>query len=629
MTSLLASGLLGASLVLLFVGERIVGEGTGRDALLWISLAGMIGSLVWRGLRVSHAKGDQKPVESRLLWCGLGAVAGVALYGLSTDAGLEALGMEGDAAERTGGVLSVLFPATLLVSLTTLFFMELAYGKMPVAEAVELRRVRHAAQGGLGLALSLVFLFSVNYVANERDIKRDLSYFKTTRPSEGTLRMARGLGEDVEVVLFYPAVNEVLDQLRPYFDELDEASEHLTVDQRDHALAPALARQHRVRGNGFVVLLKGEGDGQQAESFEVGTDLEIARSRLRSLDGRFQQAFNKLTRQRRELHATTGHRERTSAGADGDSPDQRIRELQDALARSNLQTRQLGMAQGLGNEVPEDAPAVAVIGPRDPFLPEEARSLLRYVQGGGRVVVLVDPDVDHGLDPFLHGLGLEILPGIAASAQSHIRRTHTPSDRGVTFSKNYSAHPTVTLASRNARQVATVFVGGGGLARYEGDDVVEGARVVFPIRSTRDFFRDLDGDWERGADEPNEELNLMAAVSVSHADGEEGRAVVVADGDFVTDQVIRNPGNALVFGDIVQWFLGEEQIIGDTASEEDVRIEHTSDEDKVWFWVTSFGTPLPLLGLGVFIATRRRRRRETHVKKKPPGASAAGKGGAR
>ena len=62
----------------------------------------------------------------------------------------------------------------------------------------------------------------------------------------------------------------------------------------------------------------------------------------------------------------------------------------------------------------------------------------------------------------------------------------------------------------------------------------------------------------------------------------------------------------------MQWFLGEEQIIGDTATEEDIRIEHTRDEDKLWFYATSFGAPLPLLAFGLWIALKRRRRRETH-----------------
>ncbi|MGB0680318.1 MAG: Gldg family protein, partial [Polyangiales bacterium] len=455
------------------------------------------------------------------------------------------------------------------------------------------------------------FLGASNYVANAKNVKEDVSYFKTTEPSDSTLKMVERLGEPVRVILFFPKVNEVYEEVKPYFDSLDKRSKKLKVTVKDHALEPELARKHRVRSNGFVVLLKGEGKGQQSENFEIGTKVEEARDRLKKLDGNFQKVFTKLTTVRREIHVTTGHRERSAGGADGDSPPERTAQLKVALERSNIKTRDLGLSQGLAQQVPAGAPAVAVIGPRTAFLVEEARSLLRYVQEGGRLIVMVDPDVEHGLDPLLHGLGLALQPGVIASTRSHLRRTQSNADRGIVFSATYSAHPTVTTASRNAGRVATIFYNGGHLGRHQGEGALSGLNVVFPLRSDPAFWRDLNGDFEQSAEEKSEAMNMMAAVTVKGKGGKEGRAVVIADGDFVTDQLIRNPGNILVLGDILQWLLGQEQIVGEASSEEDVRIEHTRDEDKLWFYATSFGVPVPVLALGVWMAMRRRRRKES------------------
>jgi hypothetical protein len=231
------------------------------------------------------------------------------------------------------------------------------------------------------------------------------------------------------------------------------------------------------------------------------------------------------------------------------------------------------------------------------------------VQHGGRLVVMFDPDEDHGLTPLLHGLGVDAMPGVLASETDYLRRTGTLADRAIVRTSRYSSHPTVTIASRNASQLATVFIHGGALARYEGEGVLPGLAVDFPVRSGDGFFRDVDGNFERGGAETNETLNMVAAVTVRNEGGEEGRAVVIADGDFVTDQVIRNPGNALVFGDTIQWLIGQEQIVGDVSSEEDVPIEHTPEEDRYWFYGTSFGVPLPLFGIAVWVAMRRSRRK--------------------
>lgn len=601
------------SLLVAFVAERIFGEGTGREVSLGIAGLLFFAGLGLRLVRRARANGSARAVESQQLWFSIGILAGVGIYAFSTDAGVALLGYENAGAERAQGALGALWPAVTIVALGGLLFTEQAYFRMPIEEAVEPRRVRASAQGGVSLALALVFLFSINYVASEQGLKWDLSYFRTTEPSESTLRMVESLSEPIEVVLMYPEVNEVYDQLTPYFQQVSGASEQLEVRQRDHALAASMAQQHRIRGNGFVVLLRGEGEEQQAESFEVGLTLESARTRLRRLDGSFQRAFTSLARVRRELYLTTGHRERSVTGAEGDSEDQRMGDLGDALSRSGFESTDLGIAQGLATDVPDAAPAVAIFGPRTPFRPEEIGALERYVSGGGRLLVALDPNDEHGLGPLLRSLGVGLQSGIAASARNYRRLTNTTSDRGLVYSNVYSAHPIVSTARRNAARLATIFVHGGALRRVEGQELNEGLRVTFPLRSAPGFWLDQDGDWDRSDSEPEAELNLIAAVTVPNEGGEEGRVIVIADADFTTDLVFRNPGNALIFGDIMQWFLGEEQIIGDTATEEDVPIEHTRDEDKLWFYATSFGAPLPLLIFGIWIALRGRRRGETPV----------------
>ncbi len=606
------SFLLGLGVSLLFVARQVLSEGTTQSVVTWLATAAILGALVWRITRLGSAGAAQKPVEGILLLAYGGVFVALGLYVMSTEWGLTLLGLNGNTESRIPAVLAVLWPVVFVAAGGALKFMELAYARMPVAQAVEIRRIRSAGLDGLTIALSMVFVLGVNYATAKQDVRKDMSYFKTTRPSEGTLDMVEALGEPIEIVLFFPKANEVLSQLKPYFAAVDKASSHVEFRVRDHALAPKLTRKHQIRENGTIALFKGEGDSQQVEKFAVGTDLEEARSKLRTLDGRFQESFMKLTRQRRELHLTIGHDERSRTGVEGDGPELRISELRTLLERSNITTRELGLTQGLGNDVPKGIPLVSVLGPRKPFLPEETQALLRYVQQGGRLVVMVDPDVDHGLTPLFQALGVKLESGVLTSDRYFIRRNFNLSDRTIVRTNNYSAHPTVTMASRNSNQLATIFLRGGALSKYEGEGVLEGSNVVFPVRTVAPCWLDLDGDFQRGETEELKQYNMVAAVSVPVAGKpaeEEGRALIISDGDFVTDQVVRNPGNVLVFGDMLQWMLGEEQIVGETNSEEDVRIEHTKDEDKAWFWITTFGAPLPLFALGLWAGTRRRKRR--------------------
>lgn len=604
-------------LALLFIGERVVGEGglhlplSGAGALLSVL------SVAWRARSWLSATGDVRRVEGRLLDVQLGVLAGLLVYAASTSDGLALFGWEGDAATRAGGALGALWPAFLVVSLLALLFMELVYGRMPIARSVELRRVRTAMHAGLTLGFSIVFLFSLNFIASERDVRRDVSYFKTTRPSEGSIASVKKLDKNLRVVLFYRQTDDVLGQVKPYFDELAGAAKgKVTLEVVDFAMVPELARKHRVRDNGNVLLAWGEGDEETGQILKIGKELTESRATLRKLDGEFQQRFHKLTQPERTISLTVGHGERNSKLEEGDEGD-RITDLETLLKRLNVKTNKLGVAQGLGTAVPDNTSAVLVVGPREPFMPEEAQSLLSYARMGGRVLLMLDPDQDVGLEPLLLGLGLRQLPGTIASEKDHIRRSHTASDQAIVFSNSYSAHPVVTTVSRH-RELASLFYRGTSFERAEANPLDQGAKpdvkvtVTFPLKSGNDFWRETDEQFLRAPSEKTEAVNMIAAVKLEKPGRPEGRVVVIGDGDFATDRLIRNAGNSVLVIDTLGWLIGDEKIQGDTTSEEDIAIQHTRDEDKLWFYATTFAVPVPVLGLGVWIARRRRRRSEVH-----------------
>lgn len=604
----LATTLLGSSLLAILIGERVFGEGSLRNASSGLGALLLLGSIAVRAQSLSRASGDVRAVEGRLLAAYLGVLVSLAIYALSTDASMDALGVTDETRTRLVGALSVLWPALLLVSTSALLFMELVYARMPVAASVELRRVRTAAYAGLTLALSSVFLLSMNYVVTARDVRRDVSYFKTTDPSPATKRMLAKLQVPVKALLFYRRSDDVLAQLQPYFAGLAKASPKFTYEVVDAAFVPELARKHRVSGNGSVLLVQGEGDKQKAQAIKVGLELTDARAQLRKLDASFQQSFTKLASAERSVQLTVGHGERNSKAEDSDERGEGTKVLDEVWKRLNVKTGKLGVAQGLANAVPDGSGAVLIMGAREPFLPEEAQTLLSYVRKGGRLMIMLEPNADDGLDPVLEGLGLKRLPGVVAANKSHMRRKFDASDRGIVFSNKYSSHPSVTTASRYQSEVATVLVNGVALDKSAATTATPKPTVSFPLRSGNDFFRDQDSDFERDTTEAEETLNLVATVTVSEKPGApEGRAIVIGDGDFMTDKLASNNGNLLVFVDGVAWLIGNEELNAEVSSEEDVPIEHSRDKDKLWFYATTFAVPLPLLGVGVWVSRRRRR----------------------
>jgi len=320
-SSVLPSALLLAGLAAIFAGERIFGTGTFRNAGAFGGLLLVVVAVALRARQWASAQGDVRCVEGRLLAAYGGACFGLLLYACSTDWGLQQLSLEGESAARAGAVLTALWLTAMLVSLFAILFMEIVYLRMPIAQSVELRRVRTALHAGLTLALSVVFLLSLNYVATARDVRKDVSYFRTSEPSAGTRALVAKLDKPMKIILFFRPGSEVIGQLRPYFAALASANKKLGYEVKDVALVPELASKHKIRDNGHVLLLSGQGAEQKGEFFRVGNELTEARATLRKLDGTFQQTFTKLVRPERVLHLTVGHGERNAKSSELNAAD--------------------------------------------------------------------------------------------------------------------------------------------------------------------------------------------------------------------------------------------------------------------------------------------------------------------
>lgn len=644
-------GVLVAGLAVLLVAQRVLVDETWRMALSGLGGALVVAAALWRGVAWRRATGAVRRAE-RALWAGHVAVAvGVGLFAVQSALGRTTLGLatlELAADSDVAVVLEVLWLAVLVTGGLATLAMERAWLAMPVAASVEPSRVRSAGLAAVSLAFGLVFVLGANYAAARKDIRRDVTFFKTTRPSGTTLSYVKQLEEPVTVLLFFAPVSDVLPQVRPYFDALAAANPRLTVSVRDHAVEPELARRYRIRDNGFVVLVRGDGTAttgaaakagdaaddavarrrtKASERFEIGDELEPARRNLKKLDATFQKRFTKLTRAPRRVRFTSGHKERSQRGEPTDRAGQRLETVHALLERFNIGSDGLGLGDGLARDVPKGTSAVIVAGPRERFIDEEVDALIRYVRGGGRVLLMLDPasdlkgrqagDSGDGLDRLLKAFGVVRLPGTVASVGHHMRSTFTKADRALIYTNTFSSHPAVSSASRNSLRVAAVMARGVALDRAK--PIPKGARVTFPMRSSADCWRDVDGDLVRGKTEPREKLNLMAAVSVpatgpkpKAAGGpdpgrsSEGRLVVIGDGDFASNGLMKTGGNALVFVDSLRWLIGDDQVSGDLSSEEDVPIEHRKDDDRVWFYATTFAVPLPLLLLGLWVGRRRR-----------------------
>jgi len=595
-------------LLFIYLGERVLAAGHASAVLTVLGVASVLGAMAWRGLgaRKAHA-GVRSTARILLLLYGLGALA-LVLHFAGGDLGAHLWGRPLDSRmPRLAGALAVLWPALMLAGTLPVLLVELSLAGMAHAPVLDTRRVRTAMLSGLGTALALVFCFSAAYVAAERNLKVDLAYFRSTRAGTATKKLVAALDQPVQVYLFFPPANGVAEEVANYFAELTRESSQLSVTRLDQAVEPARAHELGVSGNGAVVVAR----EKRKEQIAIPVKLESARGKLRLLDQEVYKRLVTVSRGTRVAYFVQGHEEHTFDPIGETDRRATVRLLRDLLSEVGFQAKELGLAQGLGHEVPADAGLVLILGPRRPLMPAETDSLLRYFDHKGRLLVALDPESGESAAALLDGLSLRFNPTTLANDQIYWTRTRQKPDRIGIATGSYSSHASVATLSQFGLRLPLVLLGAGSLTRPD-KPLPDAPSVSFVVHAEASTWNDLNGNFEfDGGKEIRKAYELAAAVSKGASPEAEGRAVVLADSDALTDELVINRANSLLAINLVHWLAGDERLAGTINNEEDVPVRHTRKQDVAWFYASVFAAPALVLGIGFTVRRRASRRKAT------------------
>ena len=568
----------------------------------------------------------------------IGGVVAVLLYFSTAQLVERWLGIEAaslSARHRFEGVVTVAWVILGLGTVLPMMFAERALYPMRRAMRVEWRRVREALTAGVVLALAAAYGSLFTFVASELGWKADFSYFHTASPSESTRKIAGSATEPIDVLAFFPDVNQVGAEVAGYVRELARSVPNVHFEMHDRLLSPELAKQLKVGEDGTLVVQR----GQEHENLTLGIDLNTARPKLKALDGDFQKLLLKVLRARRTAYFTVGHGELNDSQSLPHGEGRTGRAIRQIVEQQSYAVRDLGAASGLGQDVPADASLVLVVGPQQPFLPEEIDALRRYAAAGGHLLLCLDPESKIPLEPLADARrrsGLRHV-SLVANDKIHLRRRYNDSDNSILATNRYSSHASVSTLSRIASR-PVIFVGAGSHEALSGAD--SGFHVDFTVRALNDTFNDENGNFVFDPPaETRQTYPLAAAVTkavgaapagtpaaAAKKSNEGMRAFVIADADAVSDAVLGNEANALLVADAVRWLGGEESFAGAITTNEDIRIEHTKQKDLVWFYGSIFVAPALVLGAGLLYTRRLRRSKKAPSPRTPPKQPASGRG---
>ncbi len=618
-----------AGLVSVFAGARVFAGMAVLDTVLVVAGVAAVGAAkALRALSWRAAGKDARGMETVFMLGYAGCALALAGFAPATDFGVNLLGLEFDATRpelRFKRFFLVASSILLICSLLPVLAAQWAVGKggSGGASSVDTLRVRRTAGGALSVSLLALSLIFIGYITTEFNRSANFSYFKTATPGESTRQIVLNMDGPLRAALFYPEVNEVKDELLVYLNELARTTGKVVIEEYDRFVDIEAAREWQAGGEGSLYLGRGE---DAKESIYLGMDIEEARGTLRVLDSQVHEKLLQLSRERRVVYLTIGHGElndplaleEPGVGPRPDpgefyGPQLPLQELRGWLEVLNYNVVDIGIAEGLGDAIPDDAAMLMILGPQRPFHESELDAVRRYLDGGGSLLLALETGSEFTLEGLRDYMPFDFEPAMTLHDRLHLSSPNpSPADRRLLIAQRFTTHPSVRTAGRESGG-GMLLIGPGSFAR--GDDI-PGISTQVTVESAPESYADRNGNFTFDADTEERGIYVLGvAVEREAATGAAGggadtgmRLLALADAEVFADPALLGPTlNRFVLLDGVRWLDQEEEFIGEIVSEEDVPVLHTQEENVVWFYAIIFGAPAALLALGLGMIYARRK----------------------
>ena len=330
--------------------------------------------------------------------------------------------------------------------------------------------------------------------------------------------------------------------------------------------------------------------GRTTEEVDELSEQAITQAILRAEDPR-----------RSKIAFIAGHGERLI----GDGSGAGLGKLASALRASGYEPVEVRL---VGEEIPVDAVAVALIGPRRQLLPMEIDRLGRYLERGGRMLIGLEPGISCGIEDLLRAKGI-VLDSLEVYDESPATRGLGLGPRVVVVT-DYATHPIVAAGIGYAVLPGVRTVGVSKEALWG----IEGAVLLRSGPDARLARVDAPGEIPRG----NTTIRPLAVVEEWEIPGAgEGkekaqekpyvRLLVFGDSDWLSVQFLELFSNRELAVRSFHWLARREYLLKiPPIDQRGTPLRIGLAGMRTLFYVLQIALPLMLLGVGIWLWSRRR-----------------------
>ncbi len=465
----------------------------------------------------------------------------------------------------------------------------------------------------VGVVAFVAIVLMVNFLGTRHFTRGTLSVDRVPPLATVTLQVLGVLTNDLQVTLFFDPdetlYSHILLTLRQYAD----ASPRVKITTVNYLTEPAKAEQVKTAyklppGTKDVVIFSLNGRSRvvrQGELSEYDTSKLLSQEsktvKRKSFSGEsfFTSAIYSLVETRRPtVYFMVGHDEHDPSVSATQTGYGKLTML---LQANNMDTMQLPL---LGtNEVPSDCSLLIIGGPKTPFNGTQREKLNRYLNQGGRALLLLHAGSNHELEPLLEQWGVDLGDNVVTDAVGDRSESHLTLN-------NFGDHEIVKPfgATQNGlvvappRSVSSRAIGPGSDAPQVRPLVSTSPRgqAISDYRGSRQF--DLKRDRQG-------EIPVAVAVErggLRSVAGGSTRMVIVGDSYFLGNLMIDNSVNRDFAGNAINWLVDRPRLVGIAPRPAREYLFQMSDSQlQSVQWILLLGVPGGVLAVGLLVWFRR------------------------
>lgn len=444
---------------------------------------------------------------------------------------------------------------------------------------LSIQSVKYGSNILLQIILVLLIISLLAFLTNKRTYRTDLTQNQLYSLADQTRQILASLPGEVQIKAFFKPADERV--AKDLLDEYSYRSSKLNYQIIDPDKEPNLARQYGITAYNTVVVESGL-------KRELITELN---------ETNVTNAIIKVTREQdKVIYFLTGHGERRIT----DQSPQGLSTAAEAIKNENHLVKEINLAQR--GSLPDSCTVLAIVSPSNDLFPSELDTIKQFVNSGGKLLVMVDPDRTANLDVFMSQYAITIGKDmvIERSPLSQI----LGAGPGVPLVNDYDQNHPIT---KNF-QVMTFFPYASSLTVKEDRGNFRITELALTSGSTF-----AEKDYAGGTARYDEGIDLRGPITIAaivEKDLNPGKSAIAifGDSDFATNAYINQQGNGNLFLNMINYLAEEEDLISIRPKQiDDRRLTMTQANVTTVFYLVVIAIPLLVVITGVSVFFRRNR----------------------